>query len=126
MQREKASAPSCCDDDAEVLEGERLLVVVEPSFALPNSRQSASCVSDPPVGRRPWQAVWAAWNCELLTPSCGRLTFGSPPLPAGSGNLDTPWERMQAEKTSHPFCGEAAEPSEETALCVEVEASCVT
>ena len=70
---------------------------------LPSIRQSASCVSDPPVGRRPTQAVWAAWNWELLTPSCGKLTFGSSPLLAGSGNFDTPWERMQAEKATHPL-----------------------
>jgi hypothetical protein len=33
---------------------------------------------------------------------------------------------MQAEKASHPFCGEAAKPLEEAALSVEVEASCAT
>jgi hypothetical protein len=47
-------------------------------------------------------------------------------LPAGSGNFDTPWERMQAEKASHPFCAEAAEPLEEATLFVVVEASCAT
>ena len=43
---------------------------------------------------------------------------------AGSGNFDAPRERMQAEKASHPFCGECAEPLEEATLCVRVEAGC--
>src|SRR6188472_1833148 len=50
------------------------------------------------------QALWAAWNCELLTPSCCMVTLGIAPLLSGSGNCDTPWERMQPEKARPPFC----------------------
>ena len=56
----------------------------------------------PPFGSRCAQALWAAWNWELLTPSCCRLTLGNPLanslLLSGSGNFGTPWERMQWEK----------------------------
>ncbi|HTA02222.1 MAG TPA: hypothetical protein VK802_17705 [Streptosporangiaceae bacterium] len=53
---------------------------------------------DPPlVGYRSWQAVWAAWSWELLTPRCCELAFGTPPLLGGSGKFGTPWERMQWE-----------------------------
>jgi hypothetical protein len=45
-------------------------------------------------------ALWAAWNCELLTPSCCRGIFGIEPLLAGSGKARTPWERMHREKAS--------------------------
>ena len=54
------------------------------------------CWADPPVaGIRCWQARWAAWNWEPVTPSSSALPFASPPLLGGSGNLGTPWERMQ-------------------------------
>src|ERR1022692_2740551 len=53
---------------------------------------------DPPLsGYRCWQAVWAAWSWELLTPSSCALVFGTCPVPAGSGNFGTPCERMQWE-----------------------------
>ena len=42
-------------------------------------------------------AFWAAWNWELLTPSCCGVTFGNAPLLLGSGKFGTPWERMQRE-----------------------------
>jgi hypothetical protein len=55
----------------------------------------AAWVTWPPLGSRYAQAVYAAWNCELLTPSSSRLVLGIAPLLVGSGNLGTPCERMQ-------------------------------
>ena len=48
------------------------------------------------VGHRERQACCAAWSWELLTPTCCRLTLGIAPPLVGSGNADTPWERMQS------------------------------
>ena len=45
-----------------------------------------------PLGSRLWQDPSAAWYWELLTPSC--CAVGNFPLPAGSGKLSTPWDRM--------------------------------
>jgi hypothetical protein len=64
---------------------------------------SASLGARPPFGSKRRQELCAAWYCELLTPSCCRLFFGGIPLLSGSGNLGTPFERMQLEKASHPF-----------------------
>src|SRR5580704_3932641 len=53
---------------------------------------------DPPLfGYRCWQAVWAAWSWEVLTPSSCALAFGTCPLLGGSGKFGTPWERMHWE-----------------------------
>ena len=80
----------------------------------------------PPFGSRCRQALRAAWNRELLTPSCCRLGLAVP-LPSGSGYFDTPLERMQPAKASAPFaCADAAEALEEELLCVAVEPSCAT
>src|SRR5690349_17528246 len=60
------------------------------------------------LGSRCWQALWAAWNRELLTLSRCGLVFGSAPLPDGSGKAGTPWERMLLEKPTAD--GELADP----------------
>ena len=49
------------------------------------------------LGYRCWQARWAAWSCELLTPSCCELALGTSRLLGGSGKSGTPLERMQRE-----------------------------
>src|SRR4029077_1106450 len=46
------------------------------------------------------QARWAAWNREVLTPTCCGVTLGTPPRLAGSGKSGTPWERMHWEKAT--------------------------
>ena len=75
----------------------------------------------PPFGSRFLQALCAAWNRELLTPSCSRATLGIDPLLLGSGKLDTPWERMQREKASaSACCTDAAEELERAVLVVIV------
>src|SRR6266567_6548894 len=63
-----------------------------------SSHCTSEAVSAPPLlGYRCWQAVWAAWSWELLTPSSCALVFGTCPLLVGSGKFGTPWERMQWE-----------------------------
>src|ERR1700727_618271 len=66
------------------------------------------CWSDPPVGNRCWQACWAAWYWEVLTPNCWASPLGSCPLLWASGKFGTPWERMQAEEATAD--GELADP----------------
>jgi hypothetical protein len=69
------------------------------------------------------QALSATWNWEVLTPSC--CAGGDFPPGSRSGKFGTPWERMQREKASLPFCGaDAAEALE--LLFVAVEPSCAT
>jgi hypothetical protein len=43
------------------------------------------------------QARWAAWNRELLTPTCCGVTLGTPPPLVGSGKSGTPCARTQWE-----------------------------
>ena len=59
----------------------------------------ACCRNDRLLGSRCWQARWAAWYWELLTPSCCGFpaVFETAPLLSGSGKFGTPWERMQPE-----------------------------
>jgi hypothetical protein len=54
-------------------------------------------LTPPLLGSRGAQAVRAVSYCESLTPNCCAVPFGIVPLLLGSGKLDTPWERMQAE-----------------------------
>jgi hypothetical protein len=82
----------------------------------------APWVVSAPSGRSFLQALSAAWNWELLTPSSCELTLGNPSgialLALASGNLGTPFERMQREKASASFScdGEAAGGFEEDLL----------
>jgi hypothetical protein len=57
----------------------------------------ACCWNDPVLGSTFAQALAAAWNRELLTPSCCALVLGSPPPLGGSGKFGTPLERMHWE-----------------------------
>src|SRR5262249_38805120 len=82
---------------------------------------SAARVGCPPFGSTLRQAAWAAWNRELLTPSCCGDGFGTAPPPPGSGKFGTPCERMQRETASAPLpCADDAgvpfEPSCATLL----------
>src|ERR1700730_5218601 len=61
----------------------------------------------PPFGSRCWQALWADWSWELLTPSCCEGSLGVAPLLSGSGKFGTPLERMQWEKA---ICREFVDP----------------
>jgi hypothetical protein len=68
------------------------------------SMPTSSCCTSPganmssaPGGSKSWQALSAAWNWVLLTPSCCRLNLGTSPPLVGSGKLRMPWERMQWE-----------------------------
>jgi hypothetical protein len=62
------------------------------------------CCTSGLVGRSRYpHALSAIWSCELPTPSCWGVILGIAPLLSGSGNSDTPWERMQREKASAPF-----------------------
>src|SRR5258707_15205106 len=82
----------------------------------------------PVFGSRCWQAFRAAWSWELLTPSCGAVSLGIPPLLVGSGQFGTPWARTQREKASafwefvdgefadRPAFGEPPEPVDELPL----------
>jgi hypothetical protein len=64
----------------------------------PDDTHCPNCWSNDPVfGSRDWQALWAVWSWELLTPKCCASPFGSAPLLSGSGKFGTPWVRMQAE-----------------------------
>src|SRR5258708_25915307 len=66
-----------------------------------SSHCMSDAVSDPPLaGYKRWQAVWAAWSWELLTPSACASALGTCPLLAGSGKVGTPWERMQDEQAT--------------------------
>jgi signal transduction histidine kinase len=64
----------------------------------------------PPFGSRCWQAFWAVWYREVLTPrSCALGNFAVTWPGRGSGKLGTPFERMQREKaTSWEFSDPAA------------------
>src|SRR6476660_8904792 len=75
----------------------------------------------PPFGSRCRQALCAARNRELSTPSCCSPTFGIAPPRPGSGKLGTPPERMQWEKAS--ACADALDGE---LLCVVGEPSCAT
>jgi hypothetical protein len=91
------------------------------------------CCSDrlggrPPFGRSCRQAACAAVNRALLTRSRCNPTFGITP-PAGSGNADTPFERMQCEKASArlggaddvetPHAEATSESTSNAAICSE-------
>ncbi len=58
----------------------------------------SEALSAPPLfGYMCWQARWAAWSRELLTPSACASALGSCPLLSGSGKFGTPCGRMQRE-----------------------------
>jgi hypothetical protein len=66
-------------------------------------------------------AVWAVCSCESLTPSCcvPILFLSNCPLLSGSGQLGTPWPRIQAAKASGLGVAEAlgvVEPDESAVL----------
>jgi hypothetical protein len=70
----------------------------------------------PPFGSRRWQAFWAAWYREVLTPrSCALGNFAATCPGRGSGKFGTSFERMQREKASSweftdaPACDEPPE-----------------
>jgi hypothetical protein len=69
--------------------------------AFARTRCCAAWLGDrPPFGANRRQALCADANRVLLTPSCCRPTLGIVPLLPGSGNLDTPLERMQLAKAT--------------------------
>jgi len=70
----------------------------------------------PPFGSRCWQAFWAAWYREVLTPrSCALGNLAATWPGRGSGKFGTSFERMQREKASSweltdpPACDEPPE-----------------
>lgn len=65
----------------------------------PAAKHCCSCCwTVPPVaGIRCWQARWAAWSRELLTPSCCALALAIPPSLGGSGKFGIPCERTHWE-----------------------------
>ena len=78
-----------------------------------NFRSSVSCCrcwawDGAWYGHRRWQARWAVWSRELLTPSCSMSSLGICPLLSGSGKFGMPWERMHREKATG--IGEFADP----------------
>lgn len=86
---------------------------------------SRRCCSTDAVGSKCWQALWAAWYRELLAASWLRVTLLKTPLLLGSGKFGTPFERMQWEKASAPFCCAGAAGGVED-FCVVFEPTCAT
>ena len=87
-----------------------------------------------PPGSRSPQAVAAASNRAGLTlPGAPRPgAFWITPLLSGSGNVGTPWERMQREYATGPVCGVVGRSSrlvggvEEATLATRGRASAAT
>jgi hypothetical protein len=80
----------------------RMPFITRCTMAGGQSPVSSHCMSEariapPSLGYRRWQARWAVWSWEPLTPSCCASAFGTSPLLGGSGKFGTPFERMQWE-----------------------------